>query len=105
MLAFKPYHSALEAKRYLSRFGLANRIDYLEGILHCKRNEYDSIIKPLMVWLKEKGVKISYGSAVYDLDMDKDCNTVHGIRMRINGEEKLLLLLVRRILYSLQTVL
>jgi oleate hydratase len=87
MLAFKPYHSALEAKRYLSRFGLANRIDYLEGILHCKRNEYNSIIKPLMVWLKEKGVKIFYGSAVYDLDMDKDCNTVHSIRMRSNGEE------------------
>ena len=33
MLAFKPYHSALEAQRYLQRFGLANRIDYLEGIL------------------------------------------------------------------------
>ena len=87
MLAFKPYHSALEAKRYLTRFGLANRIDYLEGILHTKRNEYDSIIKPLMVWLESKGVKFQYGCAVYDLDMDEACNTVHGIRAKQNGAD------------------
>ena len=88
MLAFKPYHSALEAKRYLSRFGLGWRIDYLEGILHTKRNEYDSIIKPLTVWLKEKGVTIKGGCAVYDIDLDQDCNTAEGIRMRVDGKEE-----------------
>lgn len=87
MLAFKPYHSALEAKRYLSRFGLGNRIDYLEGILHTKRNEYDSIIKPLTVWLKDKGVTIQGGCAVYDIDMDASCSTAQGIRMRVNGQD------------------
>ena len=88
MLAFKPYHSALEAKRYLSRFGLGWRIDYLEGILHTKRNEYDSIIKPLTVWLKSKGVIIKGGCAVYDIDMDKECNTAEGICMRVDGKEE-----------------
>ena len=87
MLAFKPYHSALEAKRYLSRFGLGIRIDYLEGILHTKRNEYDSIIKPLFVWLKSKGVKFVYGCSVYDLAMDAPCNTVHGILANLNGKD------------------
>ncbi len=87
MLAFKPYHSALEAKRYLSCFGLGWRIDYLEGILHTKRNEYDSIIKPLTAWLKDKGVTIKGGCAVYDIDLDQDCNTAQGIRMRVNGED------------------
>lgn len=87
MLAFKPYHSALEAKRYLSRFSLGNRIDYLEGILHTKRNEYDSIIKPLTVWLKEKGVTIKSGCSVYDIDLDAACNTAEGIRMRVNGQD------------------
>ena len=87
MLAFKPHHSALEAKRYLARFGLANRIDYLDGILHTKRNEYDSIIKPMMVWLEEKGVHFQYGYGVYDLDMDEECNTVYGIRARKDGKE------------------
>lgn len=88
MPAFKLYHSALEAKRYLSRFGLGWRIDYLEGILHTKRNEYDSIIKPLTLWLKEKGVTIKGGCAVYDIDMDAACNTAQGIRMRVDGKEE-----------------
>ncbi len=87
MLAFKPYHSALEAQRYLQRFGLANRIEYLEGILHTKRNEYDSIIKPLKVWLDGFGVKMVYGCSVYDLDLDTNCNTVHAIRARLKDKE------------------
>lgn len=87
MLAFKPYHSALETQRYLERFALATRIEYLEGILHTKRNEYDSIIKPLKVWLDGKGVKTITDCSVYDLDMDNDCNTVHAIRMRQDGKE------------------
>ena len=49
MLAFKPYHSLLEMNRYMTRFALTTRIEYLEGILHTKRNEYDSIVKPIMV--------------------------------------------------------
>lgn len=88
MLAFKHYHSALEAKRYLTRFGLGWRIDYLEGILHTKRNEYDSIIKPLTLWLKKKGVTIKGGSAVYDIELTKDCNTATAIKMRVDGKEK-----------------
>ncbi len=88
MLAFKHYHSALEAKRYLTRFGLGWRIDYLEGILHTKRNEYDSIIKPLTIWLKEKGVTVQGGAAVYDVELTKDCNTVTAIKMRVDGKEE-----------------
>lgn len=45
-------HSVLEDKQYLARFGLCNRIDYLEGILYTKRNEYDFIIKPITVRLQ-----------------------------------------------------
>ena len=87
MLAFKPYHSALEAQRYLQRFGLANRIDYLEGILHTKRNEYDSIIKPLKAWLDGFGVKMVYGCSAYDLDLDTNCNTVHAIRAYLKDKK------------------
>lgn len=82
MLAFKPYHSALEAQRYFNRFGLTTRLDYLEGILHTKRNDKDSIIKPIEKWLKEKGVTIKMDTAVYDLEMDGACNTVQGIKIR-----------------------
>lgn len=79
MLAFKPYHSALEAQRYFNRFGLINRLDYLEGILHTKRNENDSVIKPITKWLLDKGVTICTDTAISDIEMDEACNTVQGI--------------------------
>lgn len=83
MLAFKEYHSALEAKRYLTRFGLGTRIEYLEGILHTKRNEKDSIIKPIKKWLDEKGVNFIYDADVCDLDFtDENCNTVKAIKLK-----------------------
>ena len=86
MLAFKPYHSALEAQRYLQRFSLCNRIDYDEGILHTKRNEYDSVILPIMDWLNEHGVHIVYNSSVTDLDMDPGCEVVTGIHVITDGK-------------------
>lgn len=88
MLAFKPYHSAMEAKRYWQRFALACRIDYLEGIVHTKYNEYDAIIKPIEVWLEVHGVHFVPNASVYDLEMDAPCNTVTGIRLRLNGAEQ-----------------
>ena len=87
MLAFKPCHSAIEAQRYLLRFPLANRIEYMEGILHGKHNDYDSFIRPLVAWLETKGVIFRYGCHVYDLELDDACNTVYGIRSRVGGQE------------------
>lgn len=88
MLAFKPYHSALESQRYLTRFGIATRIDYDEGILHLKRNEYDSLIHPIVNYLESNGVKFETGASVYDLDMDEGCNIVTGIHYKQNGEDR-----------------
>lgn len=87
MLAFKPYHSAIEAKRYWQRFSLACRIDYLEGIVHTKYNEYDAIIRPIEAWLRDKGVNFVNNASVYDLDMDAACTTVRRIHLRLKGEE------------------
>lgn len=87
MLAFKPHHSVMEMRRYLLRFGGSHRIEYLEGILHTKYNEYDAIIKPLMLWLVEKGVKIVNGCSVTDIDLDAACNTVVGIHAHQRDED------------------
>ena len=90
MLAFKEYHSALEAKRYLTRFGLGTRIEYLEGILHTKRNENDSVVKPVKKWLDEHGVKFVYDMDVYDLEFtDKNCNTVSAIKIKNKDDIKI----------------
>jgi oleate hydratase len=85
-LAFKTYHSALECKRYFQRFALEDRHEYLEGIIHTKYGEYDSMIRPLMTWLCSKGVKTAYGCSVYDVEMDAACNTAKAILLRQNGK-------------------
>jgi oleate hydratase len=82
MLAFRPHHSAMEMRRYLLRFNLGPRIEYLEGIIHTQYDEYDAMIKPLKRWLIEKGVRIVTGCAVTDIDLDAACNTVQAIQAR-----------------------
>jgi oleate hydratase len=82
MLAFKPYHSAIEAKRYWQRFALAVRIEYLEGIVHTKYNEYDAIIKPLKVWLEKAEIHILTDMSVTDLKLDESCNTVLALSVK-----------------------
>ncbi|MCP9328681.1 MULTISPECIES: oleate hydratase [Liquorilactobacillus] len=81
MLAFKNYHSVIEMKRYLLRFiQHMPGIDHLQGILHTKYNEYDSIIKPVKKWLEDKGVNIITDFSVYDLNMDSNNNEVLAIK-------------------------
>ena len=70
MLAFKEYHSVIEAKRYLGRFMMyAPGLPHLAGILHTEYNEYDSIINPMQVWLQSLGVHFVTGTTVVDMDL------------------------------------
>ena len=68
MLAFSPWHSAIEMKRYLERFMMyAPGLTHLAGILHTEYNEFDSIIKPILVWLQGLGVQFKTNTVVQDL--------------------------------------
>lgn len=70
MLAFRDYHSLIEVKRYLARFIMYTRgMTHLDGILHTQYNEYDSIIKPIHVWLEDLGVNFRTGTTVQDLQI------------------------------------
>ena len=63
MLAFRDWHSVIEVKRYLERFMMyAPGLTHLQGILHTEYNEYDSIIKPMLVWLEAQGVQFMTGT-------------------------------------------
>ncbi|MGN1076930.1 MAG: oleate hydratase, partial [Candidatus Gallimonas sp.] len=87
MLAFKRYHSAMEAKRYFRRFThFMPESDYLHGILHTDLNEYDAIILPIIKWLESKDVKFSKGVKVTDIIMTADHNTVTQLRYIQNGK-------------------
>jgi oleate hydratase len=73
MLAFRDYHSIIEVKRYLTRFMMyAAGLTHLDGILHTEYNEYDSIIKPILVWLQSMGVQFRTETTVVDLDLADD---------------------------------
>ncbi|MGN0168281.1 MAG: oleate hydratase, partial [Acetatifactor sp.] len=91
MLAFKQYHSAIEAKRYFRRFThFMPESDYLHGILHTDLNEYDAIIAPILAWLKDKGVQFRVGTNVTEILMTDDHNTVTGLRYESDGKEDIL---------------
>eukprot|EP01037_Dinobryon_pediforme_P004308 gene4308-4358_t len=66
--AFQPWHSAVEFKRYLTRFiHMVHGFDRLHGILRTVYNQNDSMVRPLRKWLTERGVTFELGSTVTDL--------------------------------------
>jgi oleate hydratase len=93
MLAFRPYHSLIEVKRYLARFMMyASGIIHLKGILHTEYNEYDSIIKPMVVWLQSLGVRFEMGTTAVDMDLveDGDDTVVTGLALQDADGERYL---------------
>ena len=66
--AFQPWHSAVEFKRYLVRFAhMVGGFNRLQGILRTVHNQYDSMVRPLLKWLQQRGVRFSLGTRVTDL--------------------------------------
>lgn len=72
--AFQPWHSAVELKRYLHRFmNEFPRIETLGGVKRTIYNQYDAIVRPVEVWLKDRGVRFISDRRVTDMDLaDKD---------------------------------
>lgn len=71
MFAFEKWHSVVEVKRYMERFmHLIGGMNKLQGILHTEYNQYDSLILPLITWLKEHDVCFETGCKVTDIDFD-----------------------------------
>ena len=73
MLAFQPYHSLIEMKRYTTRFmHQLHLIRSLRGILRTKYDQYNSLILPLQKYLKDNGVNFVSGTTVTDMDFVSD---------------------------------
>lgn len=93
MFAFEKWHSVVEVKRYMERFmHLIGGMNRLEGILHTEYNQYDSLILPLITWLKEQNVCFKTGCKVTDIDFDlsnneKVATAVHYIK---NGKDEII---------------
>lgn len=73
--AFEPWHSVLEFKRYLHIFiHEFPRINNLSGVKRSLYNQYDSIILPIELWLKDQGVIFEYDCEVKDIEFENDLN-------------------------------
>ena len=76
MYAFWPDHALIEGRRYLLRYSEINPAN-LHGILHYKYNQYDSVGKPIHVWLERHGVRFRTGTTVIEIETaDKDGETL-----------------------------
>jgi oleate hydratase len=71
MFAFEEWHSALEMKLYLHRFihQIAGMPDF-STLKFTKYNQYESLVLPLVKWLRDHGVTFQYGTEVTDVDFD-----------------------------------
>ncbi|MGR8999797.1 MAG: oleate hydratase [Gammaproteobacteria bacterium] len=76
-------------KRYLLRFiQLFPDFHKMGNVWRTPYNQYDSMILPLMAWLKAQGVQFSLSTEVTGLDFDLggEHRAVKGIRYSSNGE-------------------
>ena len=86
--AFQPWHSAVEFKRYLARFAhMVYGFNRLTGIMRTVYNQYDSMVRPLFKWLKERGVVFALNTRVTDLGFCErgGTTTVTSIVTELNG--------------------
>jgi len=89
MFAFEPWHSLVEFRRYLIRFiHEFPRIDTLAGVDRTPYNQFDSIVQPLVKWLKSQGVLFITGAEVFDLDIKTidGVSTIERLRLMKDGE-------------------
>ncbi|WP_371824629.1 oleate hydratase [Martelella soudanensis] len=71
MFAFESWHSVLEMKLYMHRFlHLMDGLNDMTSLVFPKYNQYESFVRPLLGWLKEKGVNTRFNTTVLDLDFD-----------------------------------
>ncbi len=90
--AFQPWHSAVEFKRYLHRFMLEfSRIETLAGVKRTVFNQYDSLVTPLVAWLRGHGVNFVNGCTVTDLDHSASgVFSVSAIRCQRDGKAEVI---------------
>lgn len=89
--SFEPRHSVIEFKRYLLRFvHLFAESEQPTSLFRTQYNHYDSIVRPLVRWLAERGVNFEMDVKITDLDFkpkDKE-KTVQRIRYRVEGRQE-----------------
>lgn len=93
MFAMETWHSVVEMRRYMQRFmHLMPTMSKLEDILFTTYNQYESMVLPLQIWLKDQGVNFDMQTQVNDLDIDivageKTVTAIHLLRGKSQTKE------------------
>lgn len=90
--AFQPWHSAVEFRRYLHRFMMEfSRIETLAGVKRTVYNQFDSLVQPLVSWLKAQGVNFVVNCTVTDFELKTDQGkiVVTGIHHQRDGKTEI----------------
>ena len=89
MFAFQPWHSLAEFRRYMRRFmHLLPGFNRIEGICRTPLNQYDSMIVPLVEWLRTHGVQMHFDTRIMRVDFRQSANrsAVSAIHTLSNGQ-------------------
>lgn len=91
MFAFEEWHSAMEMRRYLMRF--IHHIDALtdfSSLKFTKYNQYESLVLPMLAYLKENGVHFQYDTRVENVLVTSENGNKKAERLllKVEGKEK-----------------
>ena len=87
--AFQKWSSLFEFRRYMRRMIWSFRELRAGSVTRTPLNQYDSVIKPLETYLRDKGVNFIENCTVTDIDFaEGDGITDKTLHLDNNGEEK-----------------
>ena len=90
MFSFQPWHSLIEMRRYLLRFiHLFPGFTRVAGILRTRYNQYDSLIAPIVTWLRGRGVTIATGIQVVEATIEGTRQDYHIAALMLSDGHKL----------------
>ena len=89
LFAFEPWHSAIELRRYFLRFMHMFPDMGTQAMLHHTRyNQYDSVVRPLVKWLTDRGVRFVGDTRVTDIDIGDDDTEITARRLTLVRDGK-----------------
>ena len=83
-----PQHSAMEMRRYMNRFlYLLPDLSLMSRVLRTRFDQYETIIEPMLSWLRPRGVNFLTRTFVRDVGFAQtpDCLTASSLEYERNG--------------------
>jgi oleate hydratase len=91
IFAFETWHSAMELRRYFLRFvQMMPSMDTMTTVYRTRFNQNDSIARPVVKWLKERGVKFVTSAKVTDIEFVSGSKAITASRIHVteSGKQK-----------------